>query len=380
MSYSGPVTVNGGDTLQAMAKVDGYRDSEMKSITFEVPNVYNNPTKIPYGTATVDGDLSNDWSNAVWTSLNVVPNVGTSEADVITDVPEAYYAAKWQKNKVYVAVKVRDTAHYFTDTYTRWNARDAIEVFLHTDNDGDTDYSTYNTLAQQYEFGFKMDASTLWANVGPNGVYNLSSSANVAKVAGQVNGQWLYYEIEMTPFTYFGLIETGNISSTVVSDLFANEVIGLDVDIICNNSSGTYLGKKSENNLTPKYNNWKNFGLHKLTSIPGDANGDNMVDVGDLGILAANYGGTGKTWSQGDFNDDGLVDVGDLGILAANYGTGASGTNWDTDYAKVFGASVSDTESDSSASSSICSALGLPLVSGLLLVSLVFLNGAKFKE
>jgi hypothetical protein len=54
--------------------------------------------------------------------------------------------------------------------------------------------------------------------------------------------------------------------------------------------------------------------------IMGDANLDGYVDVGDLGILAANYGMTsGATWLVGDFNGDGAVNVGDLGILTANY-------------------------------------------------------------
>ena len=58
---------------------------------------------------------------------------------------------------------------------------------------------------------------------------------------------------------------------------------------------------------------------------PGDANGDSMVDVGDLGILGANYGRTnGATWTTGDFTGDGAVDVGDLGILGADYGWDAA--------------------------------------------------------
>ena len=56
---------------------------------------------------------------------------------------------------------------------------------------------------------------------------------------------------------------------------------------------------------------------------PGDANGDSMVDVGDLGILGFNYGKTsGATWAMADFTGDGAVDVGDLGILGFNYGFG----------------------------------------------------------
>lgn len=51
----------------------------------------------------------------------------------------------------------------------------------------------------------------------------------------------------------------------------------------------------------------------------GDANHDRAVDVTDLGLLASNWQGTGKTFSQADFNYDGRVDVTDLGILATKW-------------------------------------------------------------
>ena len=54
--------------------------------------------------------------------------------------------------------------------------------------------------------------------------------------------------------------------------------------------------------------------------LPGDANGDGLVDVADYNIWAANVGKTGATWAQGDFNGDGLVDVADYNIWAANVG------------------------------------------------------------
>ena len=104
--------------------------------------------------------------------------------------------------------------------------------------------------------------------------------------------------------------------------------------------------------------------------IPGDANGDDVVNVGDLGILAANYGGSDKTWEQGDFNGDGLVNVGDLGILAANYGS--SGSSFQADYAKVFGSAVEDDNSETSGS--LCSGLGLPLIAGLALMGLMWVK------
>jgi hypothetical protein len=58
--------------------------------------------------------------------------------------------------------------------------------------------------------------------------------------------------------------------------------------------------------------------------IPGDINGDGLVDVADYNIWAANVGKTGATWSQGDLNGDGLVDVADYNIWAANVGKTAA--------------------------------------------------------
>jgi hypothetical protein len=54
--------------------------------------------------------------------------------------------------------------------------------------------------------------------------------------------------------------------------------------------------------------------------MPGDINGDGLVDVADYNVWAANVGKTGATWSQGDLNGDGLVDVADYNIWAANVG------------------------------------------------------------
>jgi len=50
------------------------------------------------------------------------------------------------------------------------------------------------------------------------------------------------------------------------------------------------------------------------------------VNVGDLGILAGNYGTIGyASWSNADFNLDRSVNVADLGILAGHYGFHAAG-------------------------------------------------------
>ena len=54
---------------------------------------------------------------------------------------------------------------------------------------------------------------------------------------------------------------------------------------------------------------------------PGDLNGDNQVDIGDLQILLSNYGQSGMSYEDGDLNADGLVDMTDLQLLLAAYGS-----------------------------------------------------------
>jgi uncharacterized protein (DUF2141 family) len=134
--------------------------------------------------------------------------------------------------------------------------------------------------------------------------------------------------------------------------------------------TGTYdPGTLSIDNLTA---------VVQSVNLPGDANGDGMVDVGDLGILAANYGLAGKTWANGDFNGDGKVDVGDLGILAANYGRGVvyATLDFNADYAQAFGTTVSEEEisNEQEISGSACSLLGLPLVIGVFLIGLMLVK------
>ena len=53
--------------------------------------------------------------------------------------------------------------------------------------------------------------------------------------------------------------------------------------------------------------------------LPGDANGDDIVDLQDFAILKANFGTTGG-WGEGNFNGDNLIDLQDFSILKAHFG------------------------------------------------------------
>jgi hypothetical protein len=71
-----------------------------------------------------------------------------------------------------------------------------------------------------------------------------------------------------------------------------------------------------------------NLFVNGVDLIPGDANRDGVVNVGDLGILGKHYGTTeGANWGMGDFTRNGAVGIDDLGVLGAHYGEGSgSGT------------------------------------------------------
>jgi hypothetical protein len=55
-------------------------------------------------------------------------------------------------------------------------------------------------------------------------------------------------------------------------------------------------------------------------TVLADANLDAVVATEDFNFLAANFGGTGKRWSQGDFNYDGSVDTIDFNLLSTTFG------------------------------------------------------------
>jgi len=272
--YTGAVTVSNGTTLKAIAVADNYANSDVATMSYSAPSRYNRPEVIESGTATVDGNLS-DWSGATWAPLNQ-----TYDGAGATDVPEAYYAARWQAHKVYVAVKVRDTAHSFTDTYGDWNTRDAVEIYLRSDSSGDITYANWTT-AQQYIVGIKKsDHTKVWTAIGGNNVATSldgSSVAGIGSAAGSVDGEWIYYEVEMTPFTYLGIAATGDLSTSTVSTLDVGDVIGLDVCVVGNNA-GSYTGMKSENMMTGKSANWEKFGLHKLVPAESLAVMDRVPD------------------------------------------------------------------------------------------------------
>ena len=173
--------------------------------------------------------------------------------------------------------------------------------------------------------------------------------------------EWRYAKKANSSDCYLYLFNMGHIPVTVNTSVSG-------VDLITGKPVGSSMVLGRLDRMVVKFTN--------PTLIPGDANDDGTVDVGDLGILAANYGQSDKNWSQGDFNSDGVVDVGDLGILAANYGTGVSGAvDFNADYAQAFGETLAEDKVDNDdVGNIICSSLGLPLIAGLFLAGFMLIK------
>jgi uncharacterized protein (DUF2141 family) len=59
------------------------------------------------------------------------------------------------------------------------------------------------------------------------------------------------------------------------------------------------------------------------TLVPGDLNGDNVIDLSDFALVASAYGSnpTSPNWnSNADLNGDGVVNIEDFALLAQDYG------------------------------------------------------------
>ena len=223
-----------GTTLKAKAWAEGVPSRVVKTATYTA-QTNSIPYYIAHGTATVDGDLS-DWVDAEWTPLTELYDVplypnGTAMSPATPDVAEAYYATRWTEDKVYVALKVRDTVHHLSSTYVAWDSHDLAEFCIHTTATGPTNYNDYGfAAAQEYVFGIRPNGASVWSTLGPTG----SVSGTGVALAGRVVGQWLCYEGGLIPYQY---LNRSNPSLSVISYLSAVDIIGVDPLVVANNGT-----------------------------------------------------------------------------------------------------------------------------------------------
>jgi hypothetical protein len=322
---------------------------------FDVPAV---------GSIIVDGSLS-DWpTSAVW-SQSFLPWIGE-----MSSTTRAKFAWNDAQNLLYVAIETDQATVGLPGGHLVVGFGTSLDQTAYL-GDGATQLAFEALTGKRVKIVNEIHEYKL---LYPNETTSyIDSGIDGVQAAYSSNGSVWTYEIAIPMWTNWAVGQMTT-KTNLVPDSH-HLCLSLMQDEL-NGSNGTNLSY----NGNPGFANpgGLNYAA-KLMLVPlmGDANGDGKVDVGDLGILAANYGGEDKTWSLGDFNKDGKVDVGDLGILAANYGQGSSqASNFSDDYAKVFGttAGAEDDTEDEIVDSSMCSGLGLPLVAALALMGLLLVK------
>ena len=102
--------------------------------------------------------------------------------------------------------------------------------------------------------------------------------------------------------------------SMLICDYYPNRVIR-EYDL----STGTYIGDWATLPSSPGTYYPTGIALWRDGYIPGDANGDDVVDAADAAILSLNWLTSDAQWMHGDFNGDGTVNDVDATIMAANW-------------------------------------------------------------
>jgi hypothetical protein len=360
--YNSPIVISETTTLKAKAWVGGYSPSVTNTGVFAL---VTNQAQIPQRNLSIDGTLS-DWpTTSEWSRPFVFWN-----GIALTSTTRARFAWNDAQDLLYIAVETNEASvqpggHLVIGAAKN---RDSVPASgIGSTQLCFTAIAGSNEVYVQNEMALYGDRTQ-----GADGIVSAYSYNNTTHC--------YTYEIALPLWTDWHIGNMTSKQSLEIGQPVYVYIVMQDIFKSLNGMNLSYYGN-------PHFNEGAFDEAAALTLVAGsvqllgDANNDGAVDVGDLGILAANYGGTGKTWEQGDFNGDGAVDVGDLGILAAHYGQGSmQSTNFSADYAKVFGSSVlDDSEDDVMTDSSACGALGLPLIAGLMLAGLMTC-GIKIRE
>jgi hypothetical protein len=355
------VVVDRNLTLRAVAVVNGTAGSIESASYAIIDREFDVPGSFSIAT---DGDLS-DWSDSSeWSGDFVLWSNATA-------TPTSHTKAKFAYNNaidiLYVAIQTDECS-------VAGESGGCAVVGLSKNINGNPQLGTDAT---QLSFDFQSDGSVLVRNeiqtygVGPVGKTCITTDVKAG--CKESNGVWTY-EIAIPLWKVWTNASQGKETLSPGDVVYVYSCMQ-DAYGTANGTNLSYYG--NPNFYAGAFDEAAVLTLMEAEQIPGDANGDGAVDVGDLGILAANYGTTGGViWSKGDFNGDDAVDVGDLGILAAHYGQGSNTLlNFSADYAKAFGTTVADDNTSmEETSNSVCSGLGLPLIVGLALVGLMLVK------
>ena len=198
---------------------------------------------------TVDGYFD-DWDGTDWRPFDRV-----YDGNPVDIADGSAWAAKWGAGgtKVYMAVKVKDTDHFFTNTYTEWDARDTVEMLMNTTGTdigpyGTNNFPNYQEQAQEWTVGIKnSDRNSVWTALGhwPTNHYTPSQDEYMAK--GHEDGEWLYYEAAIATLEYCGGIRG---HANILSIHSEGDIIRTDAALVGHGANG-YTGMKTSGHIGP---------------------------------------------------------------------------------------------------------------------------------
>jgi len=185
-----------------------------------------------------------------------------------------------------------------------------------------------NGISRSNTPGFISYAKTDLPNSATNQIFvNLNNNTFLDPGASQVNGGFEPFAqiVDSTSLQNFAFITNYPNELNALQD--GGETPPFVTSTLNNTAPGPAGGRFNLSNFSdvPLWDNGSDYFFWQLASIneipEGDANADGRVSVGDVAILAANFGAQQNVgWDKGDFNGDGRVSVGDVAILAANFG------------------------------------------------------------
>ena len=140
-------------------------------------------------------------------------------------------------------------------------------------------------------------------------------------IAGQVNGQDVTVGDSGSVWSVTGTIPTHYDGHDGDGDDVPDGMIAADF-FLSIPATAKWLTLVSTTEVGGNYGDhsvWVDAQLNIVAIIPGDANGDGVVNHTDAEALATNWLSANATWAMGDFNDDGMVNDLDATILATNW-------------------------------------------------------------
>jgi len=133
-------------------------------------------------------------------------------------------------------------------------------------------------------------------------------------------------------------------STIILGDYNSDQIINAqDINFFCNQwkiSSTLSIEEISKIDMNKDgFVNLADFDYYLLAiarTFNGDINFDKSVSIGDLTIIAENYGKNPAEWSEGDINCDGWIGIGDMTLFTENFGQSIAGACSDPDGSDSF--------------------------------------------